>query len=175
MTAWDDTQSSAAVLSSRLVSAVGASMSDGPRVRPARRGTGGLSRVRRALSSAHPGWETATDERAVRVGRRSLRSPGRPLGHGRVWCPQFESEQPSRDAGFGPKSNRRHHAFPTGEGERAQSIPRRPEHLETMRDPGLRDVETGTRTGDTTIFRQMLRTLEQALKCLQIGLYQAHV
>ena len=32
--AWDDTHSSAAVLSSRLVSAVGASMSDGP-VRPA--------------------------------------------------------------------------------------------------------------------------------------------
>jgi hypothetical protein len=52
----DDTQSSAAVLSSRLISAVGASMSDGPCVWPARRGTGGLSRDRRALSSAHRGW-----------------------------------------------------------------------------------------------------------------------
>jgi hypothetical protein len=29
------------------------------------------------------------------------------------------------------------------------------------------DGETRTRTGDTTIFRQMLRTLEQAAKCLQ--------
>jgi hypothetical protein len=35
MPGWDDMQSSAAVLSSRLVSAVGASVSDGP-VRPAR-------------------------------------------------------------------------------------------------------------------------------------------
>ena len=41
----------------------------------------------------------------------------------------------TRDSG--PNSNRRHHAFPTGEGERAQSMPRRPEHLVTMRDLGL--------------------------------------
>jgi hypothetical protein len=77
-------------------------------VRPARRGTGGLSRDRRALSSAHPGWERATDQRAVRVARRSLRSPGRrlghALGHGRVWCPPFESEKPSRAAGFRAKT-----------------------------------------------------------------------
>jgi len=33
----------------------------------------------------------------------------------------------------------------------------------------FRDGETRTRTGDTTIFRQMLRTLEQPWKYLQIG------
>ena len=38
-------------------SAVGASMSDGPVCPAARRGTGGLSGDRRALSSAHAGWE----------------------------------------------------------------------------------------------------------------------
>ena len=49
----DDTQSSAAVLSSRLVSAVGASMSDRPCVRSGtHRGTSGMSRDRRALHSA---------------------------------------------------------------------------------------------------------------------------
>jgi len=57
----------------------------------------------------------ATDERAVRVARRSLRSPGRRLGrawgHGRAWCPQFESKKPGREAVFRAKnSNRRHHA-----------------------------------------------------------------
>ena len=34
---------------------------------------------------------------------------------------------------------------------------------------GIADGETRTRTGDTTIFRQMLRTLEQPWKYLQIG------
>jgi hypothetical protein len=60
----DDTQSSAAVASSRLVSAVGASMSDGAVRRPARRGTGGLSRDRRALWLSPPRLgKGATSER----------------------------------------------------------------------------------------------------------------
>jgi hypothetical protein len=37
------------------------------------------------------------------------------------------------------------------------------------------DGETRTRTGDTTIFRQMSATLDQAPKCLQIALYLAPV
>jgi hypothetical protein len=38
---------------------------------------------------------------------------------------------------FQAKLDRRHHAFPTGEGERSQAMRRRPEHLATMRDLGL--------------------------------------
>jgi hypothetical protein len=35
-----------------------------------------------------------------------------------VWCPQFESEETQSRRGIpGQNSNRRHHAFPTGEGE----------------------------------------------------------
>jgi hypothetical protein len=61
----------------------------------------------------------------------------------------------------GQNSNRRHHAFPTGEGERAQLMPRRPEHPETMQDLGLRDGETRTRTGDTTIFSRYVLAAER--------------
>jgi len=46
---------------------------------------------------------------------------------------------------------------------------REPENPVAMRDSGLQDGETRTRTGDTTIFRQMLRTLEQPWKYLQIA------
>jgi hypothetical protein len=38
---------------------------------------------------------------------------------------------------------------------------------------GIADGETRTRTGDTTIFRQMLRTLEHARKHLQIAIFLA--
>jgi hypothetical protein len=58
----------------------------------------------------------ATDERTVRVARRSLRSPGdrlgHALGHGLVWCSQFESEKPSGDAGFRPKVEPKTPRFP---------------------------------------------------------------
>ena len=103
----DDTQTSAAVPSSRLVSEVGATCPTGlcsgqHAAGPAARA---VTDVRVALP--HPGWERATDERAVRVARPSVRRSGRrlrhALGHGRVWCPRSESEKPSRDAGFRAK------------------------------------------------------------------------
>ena len=76
-------------------------MSDGSCIRPARRGTGSLSRDRRALSSAD-------SARALRPALCSLRNRGRrsghALGHARVRRPQFESEKPSRDAGFRAKT-----------------------------------------------------------------------
>jgi hypothetical protein len=49
------------------------------------------------------------------------------------------------------------------------------ENPTVMRDFVLRDGETRTRTGDTTIFRQMLRTLDHARKRLQIALFLAPV
>jgi hypothetical protein len=50
---------------------------------------------------------------------------------------------------------------------------RETENLAAMRDFGLQDGETRTRTGDTTIFRQMLRIFEQPRKCLQIGWFSS--
>jgi hypothetical protein len=52
----------------------------------------------------------------VRVARRSLRSPGRRLGHalgpGGCGCPRFESENPSRVAGFRAKLEPKTPRFP---------------------------------------------------------------
>jgi hypothetical protein len=51
--------------------------------------------------------------------------------------------------------------------------PHKPETGKSSNDAGFSDGETRTRTGDTTIFRQMLRTLEQARKRLQISVFLA--
>jgi hypothetical protein len=41
-----------------------------------------------------------------------------------VWCPQFEFRETQLRRGIpGQNSNRRHHAFPTGDGERASRCP----------------------------------------------------
>jgi hypothetical protein len=152
----DDTQSSAAVLGSRLVSAVGASMSFGARAcgqHAAGPAACAVSDVRLAqLTQAG----RATDERAVRVARRSLRSPGRrighALGHGRVWCPRFESEKPSRDGIPGqlePKTPR----FPDRR-RRARPVDTPPtRHLATRRDPAS--------NRDTGIFSRVELLLSQ--------------
>jgi hypothetical protein len=79
------------------------------------------------------------------------RSPGRrlghALGHGRVWCPQFESEKPSGDAGFRPKI--RTEDTTRSRQEKASALPmrRRPEHLVTCGISGFEMARPGLEPG----------------------------
>jgi hypothetical protein len=82
----------------------------------------------------------------------------------RAWCPEFDCRRSRLGAAFDPPEHtiRRHEP---AEANRRHRQSRNPASMRISRRPMARP---GLEPGDTTIFRQMFRTLEQPRKYLQI-------
>jgi hypothetical protein len=86
-------------------------------------------------------------------------------------CPKYEAAKSRLEAGFDLEEHTiRRHELTGG------SMHTRASRKSSIRAGfGARNGETRTRTGDTTVFRQMLRAIEPAAKCLQAcGFLRAH-